>query len=94
MPIGLCTVRPAFGKMHTMFQKTRVQGVPLAPLEDRHARAGDGACCIHKKVVAADQMSPGHRKEDNTVRRTTLLLLELMAAALLLASGWLWPKTL
>jgi hypothetical protein len=34
MPIGICTVRPAFGKIHTMFQKTRIQGVPLASLED------------------------------------------------------------
>jgi hypothetical protein len=33
MPIGLCTVRPAFGKMRTMFQKSRIQGVSLASLE-------------------------------------------------------------
>jgi hypothetical protein len=26
-------LRRAFGKMHTMFQKTRIQGVPLASLE-------------------------------------------------------------
>jgi len=33
MPIGLCTVRPAFDKILTMFQKTKIQGVPLASLE-------------------------------------------------------------
>ena len=49
MPIGLTTVRPAFGKMHTMFQKTRMQGVPLATLEGWRAWVDEGACCICKK---------------------------------------------
>ena len=54
MPIGLCTMCPTFGRMRTMFQGTRIQGVPSASLEGLRACAGEGAYCICKKVVAAE----------------------------------------
>jgi hypothetical protein len=54
VPIGLCTVRPAFGKMHTMFRRTRIQGVLPVPLEGRRAREDEGACFIPRPVVAAE----------------------------------------
>jgi hypothetical protein len=33
VPIGLGTVRPTFVRMHIMFQRIRIQGVPSTSLE-------------------------------------------------------------
>jgi hypothetical protein len=62
MPIGLCTVRPAFGKMHTMFQKTRIQmyHYPLLRV-DTPVRAKVHAASERKWWLR--DKSPGQRKE-------------------------------
>jgi hypothetical protein len=63
VPIGLCTVRHVFGRMHTMFRRSgfREYHQPLLRI-DAPVRARG---MLHlQKVVAAEWMSPGHRRED------------------------------